>query len=237
MGHSKIILTATAVLGVAAECGAQQVGIAGWDIRVSNVVSPNRPSAVIEVWAWMDDLGGSNMAFGAGIFDLVAADGRFSDPAWLRTHFLGRLGTVTGNRVLGVYAHNLPFPFIPDPTNPYSLWKVTWTAKDFTPRRVTLDTANTRMQVGYEPNWLFVDLPAFRFFPSHVEIEVSPDCYPDCDSSTGGGILDIFDFLCFQDRFLAAEPYACDCDTNTGAGVCDIFDFLCFQGAFSEGCR
>ncbi len=61
-------------------------------------------------------------------------------------------------------------------------------------------------------------------------------CYADCDQSTGAGVLDIFDFLCFQNSFVNGEPYACDCDTTTGNGVCDIFDFLCFQDAFVAGC-
>ena len=61
-------------------------------------------------------------------------------------------------------------------------------------------------------------------------------CYADCDPSTGIGILDIFDFLCFQNSFVSGNPYACDCDTTTGQGVCDIFDFLCFQDAFVAGC-
>ena len=61
-------------------------------------------------------------------------------------------------------------------------------------------------------------------------------CYPDCDTSTGPGILDIFDFLCFGNRFAAGDPYACDCDVSTGPGLCDIFDFLCFGNEFSAGC-
>jgi hypothetical protein len=64
----------------------------------------------------------------------------------------------------------------------------------------------------------------------------SANCYPDCDSSTGRGVLDIFDFLCFQNRYSSGTPYACDCDTQTGGGVCDIFDFLCFQNEFAAGC-
>jgi len=60
-------------------------------------------------------------------------------------------------------------------------------------------------------------------------------CYADCDQSTGAGVLDIFDFLCFQDAFVRGDPYACDCDI-TPAPVCDIFDFLCFQNAFVGGC-
>jgi hypothetical protein len=61
-------------------------------------------------------------------------------------------------------------------------------------------------------------------------------CWADCDTSTGMGVLDIFDFLCFQNRFAAGDPYACDCDTGTGQGVCDIFDFLCYQNIFANGC-
>jgi len=67
-------------------------------------------------------------------------------------------------------------------------------------------------------------------------IAESTSCAADCDQSTGPGMLDVFDFLCFQDRFIQGHPYACDCDTATGAAVCDIFDFLCFQDAFAAGC-
>jgi hypothetical protein len=63
-----------------------------------------------------------------------------------------------------------------------------------------------------------------------------PNCYADCDHSTGASVLDIFDFLCFQNAFVNADPYACDCDTTTGPLVCDILDFLCFQNAFVAGC-
>ena len=58
-------------------------------------------------------------------------------------------------------------------------------------------------------------------------------CYADCDQSTGVGVLDIFDFLCFQNSFVLGESYACDCDPDP---ACDIFDFLCFQNAFVAGC-
>jgi hypothetical protein len=61
-------------------------------------------------------------------------------------------------------------------------------------------------------------------------------CYADCEASTGFGVLDIFDFLCFQNAFVNADPYACDCDTSTGPATCDMLDFLCFQQAFMAGC-
>jgi trimeric autotransporter adhesin len=61
-------------------------------------------------------------------------------------------------------------------------------------------------------------------------------CHADCDSSTGQGVLDILDFLCFQNRFAAGSAYACECDTSSGPGVCDVFDFLCYQNEFAAGC-
>lgn len=68
------------------------------------------------------------------------------------------------------------------------------------------------------------------------EIDCAAACYADCDQTTGPGVLDIFDFLCFGNKFDQRDPYACDCDLSTGPGVCDIFDFLCFGNAFSQGC-
>jgi hypothetical protein len=55
-------------------------------------------------------------------------------------------------------------------------------------------------------------------------------------AGTGTGVLDIFDFLCFGNRFDVGDPYACDCDVTTGPGLCDIFDFICFGDAFNAGC-
>ena len=60
-------------------------------------------------------------------------------------------------------------------------------------------------------------------------------CYADCDTE-GHATLDIFDFLCFGNRFANGDSYACDCDITSGIGVCDIFDFLCFGNAFTAGC-
>ncbi len=54
-------------------------------------------------------------------------------------------------------------------------------------------------------------------------------CLADCDAS---GALDFLDFLCFQNRFAAADPLA-DCDGST---TLDFFDFLCFQNVFAAGC-
>jgi len=61
---------------------------------------------------------------------------------------------------------------------------------------------------------------------------IPPFCYADCDQSTAIGALDLQDFLCYQQRFLAADLYS-DCNQD---GKHDIFDFLCFQDHFIHGC-
>ena len=61
------------------------------------------------------------------------------------------------------------------------------------------------------------------------DLEGCANCYADCDAS---GLLDFFDFLCFQNAFALGQPYA-DCDQS---GTLDFFDFLCFQNAFAAGC-
>ncbi len=63
-----------------------------------------------------------------------------------------------------------------------------------------------------------------------------PACYSDCDTTTGVGVLDIFDFLCFGNHFANGDSYACNCDLSTGPNTCDIFDFLCFGNDFALGC-
>jgi hypothetical protein len=58
-------------------------------------------------------------------------------------------------------------------------------------------------------------------------------CYANCDGSTGSPALNVNDFVCFSQRFAAADPYA-DCNHNSALNV---EDFVCFQSAFAAGCR
>lgn len=76
----------------------------------------------------------------------------------------------------------------------------------------------------------------FVYFDGSETWELVPACYADCDDSTGSGVIDIYDFLCFQRSFVNGESYACDCDTSTGVGVCDVFDYLCFQNVIASEC-
>lgn len=68
----------------------------------------------------------------------------------------------------------------------------------------------------------------FTLWLDGVGFDPNP-CYADCDHS---GALDLFDFLCFTNRFGAGDP-AADCDSSGGL---DLFDFLCFVNEFQAGC-
>lgn len=63
----------------------------------------------------------------------------------------------------------------------------------------------------------------------YSSLYLDPPCRPDID---GDGVLDIFDFLGFQNLFDAGD-LAADFD---GDGVLDIFDFLAFGNEFDAGC-
>jgi hypothetical protein len=57
-------------------------------------------------------------------------------------------------------------------------------------------------------------------------------CYANCDSSTTTPLLNVNDFVCFQSRFAAADPYA-DCDRSA---TLNVNDFVCYQSRFAAGC-
>lgn len=60
-------------------------------------------------------------------------------------------------------------------------------------------------------------------------------CITDCELD---GALDVFDYLCFLNKWTANDPYACDFDEATGPGICDTFDFVEFGTLFARGfCR
>ena len=48
----------------------------------------------------------------------------------------------------------------------------------------------------------------------------------------GDGVLNILDFVAFQNLFVKMDPGA-DCDGN---GQFNILDFVCFQNLFQQGC-
>ena len=64
---------------------------------------------------------------------------------------------------------------------------------------------------------------------------VGMPCYANCDDSTAAPVLNVNDFVCFQARFAAGEPWA-NCDGSTAAPALNVNDFVCFQAQFAAGC-
>jgi uncharacterized membrane protein len=60
-------------------------------------------------------------------------------------------------------------------------------------------------------------------------------CYANCDLSTAAPVLTVSDFICFLNRYAAADPYA-NCDGSTTAPALNIADFTCFLNSFAAGC-
>ena len=118
----------------------------------------------------------------------------------------------------------------------------TWNGQAWSPLDLPYQHARVTAAADFEYHgrpalWLAGSFTANRVVGSSIAIiQGCHTCYPDCDESTGQGVLDIFDFLCFANRFAVSDPYACDCDLTTGPGVCDVLDFLCFGNAFTGGC-
>ena len=118
--------------------------------------------------------------------------------------------------------------------DPYASGQLIWATSPFRAER-TPDGPNPTGAVDSWNGTAFGTAGVYTIALTGAEFP-SASCYADCDTSTGIGVLDIFDFLCFGNRFSAGDPYACDCDTSTGPNVCDIFDFLCFGNEFNAGC-
>ncbi|MFG0286010.1 MAG: GC-type dockerin domain-anchored protein [Phycisphaerales bacterium JB039] len=144
-------------------------------------------------------------------------------------------GVLSPTGVDGIIAGQLnwPFPCFPEPctdtSNPALLWEVTYAAPNSVTTTFTVDAATLTEAFGvYVDRW---STDTVRLTPTEgaAAIEVLAGCYADCDRT---GALDLYDFLCFQSQFAAADPYA-DCDHNDAI---DLFDFLCFLNAFEAGC-
>jgi hypothetical protein len=50
-----------------------------------------------------------------------------------------------------------------------------------------------------------------------------------------GPILDAADFLCFLNKFAAADPYA-NCDNSSVTPTLNVADFVCFLNKYAAGC-
>jgi hypothetical protein len=90
--------------------------------------------------------------------------------------------------------------------------------------------ANNRLTLVNGFNW-DENRASFSFVRHQIQYIMA--CPADLDQSTGKRVLDIFDFLAFQDLFVRRDPLA----NMIFDPSFDIFDFLAFQDAFIKGCQ
>ncbi|MFN0131877.1 MAG: GC-type dockerin domain-anchored protein [Phycisphaerales bacterium] len=62
-----------------------------------------------------------------------------------------------------------------------------------------------------------------------------PSCYQNCDASTTPPVLNVNDFVCFNNLFASGDSRA-NCDASTKPPVLNINDFLCFTNLYASGC-
>ena len=123
-------------------------------------------------------------------------------------------GLVYGVEIVMIEAPGMSEPFIPQ--SPYF--------NDAVDRAMRYDALSGQWSAIRDPGTNAGACLSMRVLQSETE-----GCYADCD---GDGQLTIFDFLCYQNLFVAGDPASdCDCD-----GSLTIFDFLCFQNTFIAGC-
>ena len=68
-----------------------------------------------------------------------------------------------------------------------------------------------------------------------LRVTFTRPCYPNCDGSTVAPVLNVNDFICFQQKYAAGDPYA-NCDGSSIPPILNVNDFICFSTAFAGGC-
>ena len=81
---------------------------------------------------------------------------------------------------------------------------------------------------GENIGWISLDAVDTGKFPALT-------CYANCDGSTIAPVLNVNDFICFNNRFAAGDP-AANCDRSILPPVLNVNDFTCFLNAFAAGC-
>ncbi|MBL9030416.1 MAG: hypothetical protein JNM80_01740 [Phycisphaerae bacterium] len=60
-------------------------------------------------------------------------------------------------------------------------------------------------------------------------------CFANCDQSTTAPVLNVNDFVCFNNKFAAGDLSA-NCDRSVIPPILNVSDFVCFLNAFAAGC-
>ena len=80
-----------------------------------------------------------------------------------------------------------------------------------------------------------VSVPQALPFRLLGSVSSGPPCYANCDASTVAPCLNVNDFICFNNLFVANAPGA-NCDASTIPPVLNVIDFICFNNRFATGC-
>jgi hypothetical protein len=99
---------------------------------------------------------------------------------------------------------------------------------DLLPAWVTTDVAGLPRLHSSSSSAARVDVGAHEFQGS--------TCYANCDGSTMQPVLNVEDFVCFINQFVAGDPRA-NCDQSTSPPVLNVQDFVCFVNQFYAGCE
>ncbi|MFN0132967.1 MAG: GC-type dockerin domain-anchored protein, partial [Phycisphaerales bacterium] len=70
----------------------------------------------------------------------------------------------------------------------------------------------------------------------NIKIHATNSCYANCDNSNVAPVLNVNDFVCFNNLFAAGNPRA-NCDGSTTPPVLNVNDFVCFNNRFAAGCN
>jgi len=98
----------------------------------------------------------------------------------------------------------------------------------------------TRTVHGIDPD-VPAPVPPAAFTVDYIDGGTGPalvvvgGCYANCDSSSTPPVLNVSDFICFQQRYAAGNLYA-NCDGSTASPVLNISDFVCFLNRYAAGC-
>ena len=172
-----LTLVAAAAISLGSHAEAQTIQ-GGWEIRVSNVVSPSQPSATIEVWAWFDTVPGVSELFAGGDYDLTAGEAGWLWSPWVfPLHSPGPGVTIRGNSIIGLFPGQLHIPTLGiygNPSNPIHVFSADWATSDFTPRTVSIITENTSIFAVYSQAGVSTTLSASAVVPGSGTIFVVP---------------------------------------------------------------
>ncbi|MFN0134347.1 MAG: hypothetical protein ACKVW3_17680 [Phycisphaerales bacterium] len=140
---------------------------------------------------------------------------------------LTNLNVVDGNRL--IYANN--GVLVEKVRNTQGNW-VNRAGSRWAGRSAPNGVSMVRSRDAHTPT---MDGPGFDNLLNPTVYPSLPACSANCDDSTATPVLNVNDFICFQNRFAAQHPYA-NCDLSTTVPVLNVNDFICFQNRFAAGC-